>query len=64
MTAIKNAFNKKKSTTMNKLYKFTCMMLTGLALLATASCSDPDDEITTTDLDRLLKPSELELKIF
>jgi len=39
-------------------------MLTGLALLATASCSDPDDEITTTDLDRLLKPSELELKIF
>lgn len=49
---------------MNKLYKFTCMMLTGLALLATASCSDPDDEITTTDLDRLLRPTELELKIF
>ena len=62
--AIKNAFNKKKSTTMNKLYKFTCMMLTGLALLTTASCSDPDDEITTTDFDRLLRPSELELKIF
>jgi hypothetical protein len=40
------------------------MMLTGLALLATASCSDPDDEITTTDLDRLLRPTELELKIF
>ena len=49
---------------MNKLYKIACMMLTGIALLATTSCSDPDDEITTANLDRLLRPAELELKVY
>ena len=49
---------------MNKLYKIACMMLTGVALLATTSCSDPDDEITTLNLDRLLRPTDLELKIY
>ncbi len=39
------------------------MMLTGVALLATTSCSDPDDEIKTVNMDRLLRPTELELKI-
>ena len=39
------------------------MMLTGVALLATTSCSDPDDEITTVNMDRLLRPTGLELKI-
>lgn len=39
-------------------------MLIGVALITTASCSDPDDEITTTTFDRLLKPSDLELKIY
>jgi len=48
---------------MNKLYKIACMMLTGVALLATTSCSDPDDEITTVNMDRLLRPTGLELKI-
>ena len=39
-------------------------MLTGVALLATTSCSDPKDEVTTLTIDRLLRPSELELKIY
>ena len=62
--AINIAFNQKESTTMNKLYKIACMMLTGIALLATTSCSDPDDEITTANLDRPLRPAELELKVY
>ena len=49
---------------MNKLYKIACMMLTGVALLATTSCSDPDDEITTNNLDRLLRPTDLQMKIY
>ena len=49
---------------MNKLYKIACLMLTGVALLATTSCSDPDDEITTANFDRLLRPAELQLKIY
>ena len=49
---------------MNKIFKFASMMLTGVVLITTASCSDPDDEITTISFDRLLRPTELELKIF
>lgn len=48
---------------MNKLYKFACLMLTGVALIVTTSCSDPDDEIKTANLSRLLRPAGLELKI-
>ena len=38
-------------------------MLTGLTLLGTASCSDPDEEITSVSFDRLFSPTDLELKI-
>ena len=48
---------------MNNIYKFACAILTGLMLLSTTSCSEPDDEIKSVSLDRLLSPAEMELKI-
>ena len=48
---------------MNKIYKFACAMLTGMTLLGTTSCSDPEDEIKSVSFDRLLSPADVELKI-
>lgn len=48
---------------MNIIKKFAYLMMVGAAVFATASCSDPDDEITSINLDRALRPTDVTVKV-
>lgn len=48
---------------MNIIKKFTYVLMATVALFATASCSDPDAEITSIELDRALRPTDVTVKV-
>ena len=48
---------------MNIFKKFSYMLLAGTAFMAVASCSEPDDEITSIDYANYFRPTEFEAKV-
>lgn len=53
-----------KNDIMNKILKKISYALgMGCALFALASCSDPDDELTSVEFDRLFAPTNLEFRV-
>lgn len=48
---------------MNIIKKFTYGIMAAVALMATVSCSDPDAEITSIELSRALRPTDVTVKV-
>ena len=48
---------------MNIIKKITYILALGAVLFTAASCSDPDDELTSVEYDRLFKPTAVEAKV-
>ena len=48
---------------MNIIKKLTYILAMGAVLFTAASCSDPDDELTSVEYDRLFKPTAVEAKV-
>lgn len=48
---------------MNIIKKITYILALGAVLFTAASCSDPDDELTSVEYDRLFKPTSFEAKV-
>lgn len=48
---------------MNILKKFSYILMAAVAIVATASCSDPDSEITSIELSRALRPTDVTVKV-
>lgn len=48
---------------MNIIKKLTYILAMGAVLFTATSCSDPDDELTSVEYDRLFKPTAVEAKV-
>ena len=48
---------------MNIIKKLTYILALGAVLFTAAGCSDPDDELTSVEYDRLFKPTAVEAKV-
>lgn len=48
---------------MNIIKKLTYILAMGAVLFTAASCSDPDEELTSVEYDRLFKPTAVEAKV-
>ena len=48
---------------MNIIKKITYILALGAVLFTAAGCSDPDDELTSVEYDRLFKPTSFEAKV-
>lgn len=48
---------------MNIIKKLTYILALAAVLFTAAGCSDPDDELTSVEYDRLFKPTAVEAKV-
>ena len=58
-----NSDNLDYNKMMNIIKKITYILALGAALFTATSCSDPDDELTSVEYDRLFKPTAVEAKV-